>query len=528
MRGVGPFFLEGPGPPTHTPAASTGGARGGGTRSDSQRVAAADRPAPLAPGRRHDTGGGIGGGDGAGAAARPAGHHRRRSGGSDGSGGSGDDDGSGGGLTPFWYVVPGQEAWILSQRALEDRGFGIVLLPGGSHITTPTGGTAELIDTPLGKALPGRLSERGIFVAGAARGVAGGPNSLLVDTCATVCVAGAGAPAALSDVDATRSCLVGVGGGAVASSGVGRLHIRFPGSHRPPELHPPRAPMGTLAAGPARAVCAVALPSPVPPPDLSWLREFEENDEASGHLGDGAAPRQLGTRIRGRLRERLDVWRQHTSDAFILSVIEKDLELPLVDGIWPKRFACARNFIDPGDMDWTRRAVAELVEHGAVQRWDDVRDELAAAGIRAGPTPHLVMPLIVAEKPSSTPTERKLRLIHDCRYLNKLLHRWPFVMEQLGDFVKQLERDDMVITLDLSSAYHHAGIALRHRTLLGFELDGVLYVYALGHERLRLLRLLRRRREWASLSERPGVGRLVLLRRLPSQPRAPRHDRWGC
>ena len=52
--------------------------------------------------------------------------------------------------------------------------------------------------------------------------------------------------------------------------------------------------------------------------------------------------------------------------------------------------------------------------------------------------PHCVMPLIVAEKPSSTATNLKLRLIHDCRYINGFVNKIPFSMERLKDSVKQL------------------------------------------------------------------------------------------
>lgn len=55
------------------------------------------------------------------------------------------------------------------------------------------------------------------------------------------------------------------------------------------------------------------------------------------------------------------------------------------------------------------------------------------------------MPLIVAEKSSSTPTERKLRLIHDCRYVNLHLKKWCFKLEQLHDFVKCLKRSSHMI-----------------------------------------------------------------------------------
>ena len=87
------------------------------------------------------------------------------------------------------------------------------------------------------------------------------------------------------------------------------------------------------------------------------------------------------------------------------------------------------------------------------------------------------MPLIVAHKPSSTVTNVKLRLIHDCRYVNRHLEHFPFSMERLKDFAKQLCHLDRLFAIDIASAYHHVMIAPRFRTLLGFTFEGVDYVY---------------------------------------------------
>jgi hypothetical protein len=84
------------------------------------------------------------------------------------------------------------------------------------------------------------------------------------------------------------------------------------------------------------------------------------------------------------------------------------------------------------------------------------------------------MPLIVEPKPGRP---GKFRLIHDCRHLNKLLDKWPFKMENLTDFVKQLSLMDKLFSIDIESAYHHVEVAPRHRTLLGFRFEGTTYVY---------------------------------------------------
>ena len=85
------------------------------------------------------------------------------------------------------------------------------------------------------------------------------------------------------------------------------------------------------------------------------------------------------------------------------------------------------------------------------------------------------MPLIVEPKPGRP---GRCRLIHDCRFLNVLLDNWPFTMESLAQFVKELCFMDKLFSVDIESAYHHIEIAPRHRTLLlCFRFEGVIYVY---------------------------------------------------
>ena len=180
----------------------------------------------------------------------------------------------------------------------------------------------------------------------------------------------------------------------------------------------------------------------------------------------------MGMRVTGRLRsaEALRVWDSATSDPFIHKLLRTGLELPLTGGAWPDQHLCAGNSIKPEYLDWARGAVAELVEHGAVSRWD----EFVAEGKGVGVRPRMVMPLIVEPKPGRP---GRFRLIHDCRVLNELLERLPFQMERLHDFVKQLCAGDRLWSIDLLSAYSHAEVNERFRTLLGFSFEGVDYVY---------------------------------------------------
>ena len=144
--------------------------------------------------------------------------------------------------------------------------------------------------------------------------------------------------------------------------------------------------------------------------------------------------------------------------------------MPLTDGIWPAAHDAGRNNIKTEYVEWAREAISELCNVGAVSTWDDhVR-----AGHAEGDEPRLIMPLIVEPKPGRP---GKFRLIHDCRHLNNLLDKWPFKMENLTDFVKQLSLMDKLFSIDIESAYHHVEVVPRHRTLLGFRFEDVTYVY---------------------------------------------------
>ena len=61
--------------------------------------------------------------------------------------------------------------------------------------------------------------------------------------------------------------------------------------------------------------------------------------------------------------------------------------------------------------------------------------------------------------------------------LNELLEKLPFKMERLRDFVKQLCADDTLWSIDLLSAYSHAEVNERFRTLIGFNFEGTDCVY---------------------------------------------------
>ena len=197
-----------------------------------------------------------------------------------------------------------------------------------------------------------------------------------------------------------------------------------------------------------------------------------DTDTNRGVVDLGSAARQVSERLAPRLRtpEADAVWCAHTDNAFLHRVRRHGLEVPLSGGAWPDTHDAGQNSIKPEYEDWTREAIRELVTMGAVSTWA----EHVRAGHATGDKPWLIMPLIVEPKPGRP---GRFRLIHDCRFLNALLDKWPFTMESLAQFVKELSYMDKLFSVDIESAYHHIEIAPRHRTLLGFRFGGVTYVY---------------------------------------------------
>lgn len=100
--------------------------------------------------------------------------------------------------------------------------------------------------------------------------------------------------------------------------------------------------------------------------------------------------------------------------------------------------------------------MGERIASGAVKEWGRARGELIDMGFETANEPFFFMRIGALEKSSSSTSDRKLRLIHDCRAINKHLDLsdMSFKLEQLVDFDDCLQPGDRLISTPLSSAYH--------------------------------------------------------------------------
>jgi len=139
-------------------------------------------------------------------------------------------------------------------------------------------------------------------------------------------------------------------------------------------------------------------------------------------------------RVEGRLRERATVWRQHTTDPQVLGLIEEGLRIPFSEA--PPRLHDVRNRVaGEGDEAWADEQISAMLESGAIRRWDDLAHELSARGEVFDDKPYCVAPIIVHDKPSSTPECRRRRFIHNLKKLNEYVEDVPCKLESVADFM---------------------------------------------------------------------------------------------
>jgi hypothetical protein len=131
-------------------------------------------------------------------------------------------------------------------------------------------------------------------------------------------------------------------------------------------------------------------------------------------------------RIEGRLRQNIDKWRAITKDERVLDLILNGLKLEFVDGREPPELLSDRNSIPPELEGWTAQQIEAMLQAGAICTWDEHADMLRRRGLNPGDRPRVISPILVHEKPSSTPENRKYRFIVDARELNVHLIKRKF------------------------------------------------------------------------------------------------------
>ena len=104
---------------------------------------------------------------------------------------------------------------------------------------------------------------------------------------------------------------------------------------------------------------------------------------------------------------------------------------------------------------------------------ESIADLLATGYIEVvSKPPHVCSPLSVVENSA----ENK-RLVLNRRHVNKFLWKQKFKYEDLRIAMMFFKRGDYLFSFDLKSDYHHVDIAKHHWKYLGFNWEGMNYVF---------------------------------------------------
>ena len=182
---------------------------------------------------------------------------------------------------------------------------------------------------------------------------------------------------------------------------------------------------------------------------------------------------QLQQRVTGRLAEHRAAWLAAgaASESSIMDLVDIGLRLPWRDGPPPRHRGGPNYGCPPGSPQqaFLKAALLELVRFASCR-------EVSEAEV------WVVCPLGVCEKPSSPGPSapdhlRKFRLIADHRFVNEFLMKLRMHLDGLGAFAPFLDPEDLLVTIDLSSAYYHVKIAPEDQKYMGFTYAGRFFVW---------------------------------------------------
>lgn len=192
-------------------------------------------------------------------------------------------------------------------------------------------------------------------------------------------------------------------------------------------------------------------------------RKAARTTEASSRtLPKGAPSAQIAAgKMQYRLRACAAVWATFAS-ALVMGWVTDGFPFQFdPDKGAPPPFAGPNHNSALAEADFVTDQVSELLAAGTIMEWS----------MHGHGNPHIVTPLGVVHQ------NGKKRLIFDARHLNQYLHVPKFKYEDLSVCGDYLQQEDYMITLDLSKGYHHMDVHPSFWTFLGFEWQGVYYVY---------------------------------------------------
>ena len=148
----------------------------------------------------------------------------------------------------------------------------------------------------------------------------------------------------------------------------------------------------------------------------------------------------------GSLKRHAKFWQILEAPPNILEIVNKGYSNPLLS-LPPTKYL-KNNKSSLENAEFVRRSIDDLLRKGAIQELKN--------------PPRVVNPLTVAQK------DDKRRLVLDCRFINKYVHKQKCKIEGTETFVKYLAKATHLFGFDLKAGYHHVDVVPAQWSLLGF------------------------------------------------------------
>ena len=158
--------------------------------------------------------------------------------------------------------------------------------------------------------------------------------------------------------------------------------------------------------------------------------------------------------LEGRLRSRLNAWKQIDSNEKVLKWIEEGVPITFVS----KR--CKTYISNPRftkiHETFIKEELIRLTLNGAIEKCSN--------------KPLYISPLNVVPKKNG-----KFRLITNLKELNKSVRRETFRNEDIRVTIDLVEKDDYMVSIDLKDCFFHIAVQEIYRDFLGFMFKGEFY-----------------------------------------------------
>ena len=156
----------------------------------------------------------------------------------------------------------------------------------------------------------------------------------------------------------------------------------------------------------------------------------------------------------GRLK--IEAWKQIGTPQHILKWIECGAPVPFAEE--PPEILMKNNVHGAREFNFVDFELKRLLESGAI--------------IKSQFKPKCVLPIQCVPKKND-----KLRLVLDCRYVNRYIKSPKFRQEGIESVAQQIREGDILISADLQDGFHHVNMHVNHWTYFGMQWRHEYYVW---------------------------------------------------